>query len=44
MVANSAGKEGLRQRNVAANGTTSDIVTISDEGKKTDERLDKHER
>ncbi|KAL0065809.1 C-24(28) sterol reductase [Marasmius tenuissimus] len=43
MVANSTGKEGLRQRNVASNGTSPDLITISDEGKKTDERLDKHE-
>lgn len=39
MVANSAGTEGLRQR---TNGSATTVV-ISDEGKKMDQRLDKHE-
>jgi len=43
MVANSTGNE-LRQRNGSAKSEKIKAIVISDEGKKLDERLDKHER
>ena len=35
-------QDGLRHRNVSANGAVSKIITPTDEGKKRDQELDAH--
>jgi hypothetical protein len=42
MVANQSGSEGLRQRKKNTSDGPSDIITISEEGKKLDQKLDQH--